>query len=110
MKTEKIPMVCVVGPTASGKTALAVELAQRFGGEVISADSMQIYREMQIGTARPTEAEMQGIAHHLTGFLPLEQSYSVARFVQDAARCAEDIFCRGKLPVLAERGFMFPLS
>lgn len=100
-ETEKIPMVCVVGPTASGKTALAVELAQRFGGEVISADSMQIYREMQIGTARPTEAEMQGVVHHLTGFLSLEQSYSVARFVQDAARCAEDIFRRGKLPVLA---------
>lgn len=101
MKTEKIPMVCVVGPTASGKTALAVQLAERFNGEVISADSMQIYREMQIGTARPTEAEMRGVTHHLIGFLPLSQPYSVARFVQDAARCAEDVFCRGRLPVLA---------
>lgn len=63
-QTEKIPMLCVVGPTASGKTALAVELARQFGGEVISADSMQIYSEMQIGTARPTKEEMQGVPHH----------------------------------------------
>ncbi len=100
-QTEKIPMLCVVGPTASGKTALAVELARQFGGEVISADSMQIYSEMQIGTARPTKEEMQGVPHHLTGFLPLSKPYSVARFVEDASRCAADIFSRGKLPVLA---------
>lgn len=98
---NKIPMLCVVGPTASGKTALAVKLAKHFGGEVISADSMQIYREMQIGTARPTEEEMQGVPHHLVGFLPLSQPYSVARFVEDAARCAGEISSRGKLPVLA---------
>ena len=101
MQTEKIPMLCVVGPTASGKTALAAELARRFDGEIISADSMQIYSEMQIGTARPTEEEMRGVPHHLTGFLPLSQPYSVARFVEDASRCAAEIFSRGRLPVLA---------
>ena len=64
-------------------------------------EAMQIYSEMQIGTARPTEEEMRGVPHHLTGFLPLSQPYSVARFVEDASRCAAEIFSRGRLPVLA---------
>ncbi len=64
---KKIPLVAVIGPTASGKTGLAVKIAENFGGEVISADSMQIYSELTIGTAKPTEKEMQGIPHHLIG-------------------------------------------
>ena len=100
-ETEKIPLLCVVGPTASGKTALAVALAEALGGEVISADSMQIYETMQIGTARPTPEEMRGVPHHLCGFLPLSQPYSVARFVEDAAACAREIAGRGRLPVVA---------
>lgn len=81
---QRIPLPVVAGPTASGKTGLAVALAKKLNGEVVSADSMQIYRELSIGTARPTEEEMQGIPHHLMGFLPLEASYSVARYTQDA--------------------------
>lgn len=98
---DKIKLISVVGPTASGKTRLAVELAKRFDGEVISADSMQIYQGMQIATAKPTAEEMQGIPHHLMDFLPPDQSYSVAMFVADAKRCIEDIRRRGKLPVIA---------
>ena len=71
---SRMKLAMVIGPTASGKTALAVRLAQRLNGEVISADSMQIYADMRIGTARPTAAEMQGIPHHLLGVLPLTQS------------------------------------
>lgn len=98
---EKQPLLCVVGPTASGKTALAAALGRRLNGEVISADSMQVYRAMRVGTARPTEAEMAGVPHHLTGFLPLEEAYSVARFVEDASRCVSEIAGRGRLPILA---------
>ncbi len=90
----------VAGPTASGKTALAVSLAKRINGEVVSADSMQIYRELRIGTASPTPEEMDGIAHHLIGFVPLEQEYSVARYVDDAKRTIFDIDARGRQPLL----------
>ena len=95
-----IKVVSLVGPTASGKTKLGVDIARRFDGEIISADSMQIYREMQIATAKPTTKEMAGIPHHLMGFLPPDQTYSVARFKEDAAKCIEDINRRGKLPVI----------
>ena len=69
----------IAGPTASGKTALAVEMAKRLDGEIVSADSMQIYDGISVGTARPTSSEMQGIPHHLLGFLPLSATYSVAQ-------------------------------
>ena len=82
--SEKQKIISVVGPTASGKTSLAVELAKIFDGEVISADSMQIYQGMQIATAKPDKAEMQGIPHHLMDFLPPDKSYSVAMFTDDA--------------------------
>lgn len=95
-----IKVVSLVGPTASGKTKLGVDIARHFDGEIISADSMQIYREMQIATAKPTTEEMAGIPHHLMGFLPPDQTYSVARFKEDAAKCIEDINHRGKLPVI----------
>lgn len=97
---NKIPVVAVVGPTASGKTQLGVDLALRFGGEVVSADSMQIYRGMTIATAKPTSAEMQGVPHHLIDFLPPEEGYSVARYVGDAKTAIADITARGRLPIL----------
>lgn len=98
---QPIQVISVVGPTASGKTRLAVELAKHFNGEIISADSMQIYQGMAIATAKPTPAEMQGIPHHLMDFLPPDQTYSVALFVRDAARCIEEITARGRLPIIA---------
>ena len=97
---NKIKLITVVGPTASGKTRLGVELAKRYGGEVISADSMQIYKGMQIATAKPTVEEMQGIPHHLMDFLEPNQTYSVAMFVDDGKKCIEDISSRGKIPVI----------
>jgi len=96
------PKVLVItGPTASGKTALAVELAKRYDGEVVSADSMQIYRRMDIGTAKPTRLEMQGIPHHMIDVADPEEDFSVARYVDLAAACVEDVLSRGKLPILA---------
>ena len=96
--TPKI--VCVAGPTACGKTTLGVLLAQRFHGEVVSADSMQIYRGMEIGTAAPTPAEMEGVPHHMIGVADPAESWSVSRFTEAADRCVQDILSRGKLPVL----------
>ncbi len=98
---NSIKVISVVGPTASGKTRLAVELAKIFGGEIISADSMQIYQGMQIATAKPTLEEMEGITHHLMDSLPASQTYSVAMFVKDAAKCIDDITARNKLPIIA---------
>lgn len=101
MNRTKIPVAVVAGPTASGKTALAVELAKRHHGEVVSADSMQIYAEMKIGTARPDESEMQGVPHHLLGFLSPSERFSVADYVELAGKCIEEIHSRGKLPIIA---------
>ncbi len=95
----KILVIC--GPTASGKTALAVELALRHHGEVVSADSMQIYRRMDIGTAKPTREEMWGVPHHMLDVADPEEDFSVARYVDMAAKCVDDILSRGKLPILA---------
>ena len=100
MEQQKALYPVIAGPTASGKTALAVELAKRLDGEIVSADSMQIYDGISIGTARPTTAEMQGVPHHLFGFLPLSAAYSVAQYVKDAKRVIAEIEGRGKLPVL----------
>lgn len=100
--TEKIPLIVVVGPTASGKTGLAVELAKSFDGEVVSADSMQIYKRMDIATAKPTDAEQQGIPHHLIDFLePDAADFSVASYAKLAHECIADIHARGKTPILA---------
>lgn len=92
-------MLC--GPTASGKTALAVMLAKALDGEVVSADSMQIYKGLTVGTAAPTEAEMQGVPHHLIGVVPPEQNFSVADWTAAAAEKIEEIHQRGKTPILA---------
>lgn len=97
---EKIPVVAIVGPTASGKTDLAVSVAERFCGEVISADSMQIYSELEIGTAKPTEKEMRGVPHHMLGFLSIDKDYSVANYVADAAQNIKDVSGRKKLPII----------
>ncbi|MBQ3141305.1 MAG: tRNA (adenosine(37)-N6)-dimethylallyltransferase MiaA [Clostridia bacterium] len=93
-------VVMIAGPTASGKTGLAVELAKRFDGEVVSADSMQIYRQMRIGTARPTPEEMQGVPHHLMDFIPPDGEYSVAAYLEDAVRAVDDVLSRQKLPIV----------
>ena len=93
-------IVCVVGPTASGKTKMGVSLAKRFGGEVVSVDSMQIYRGMTVGTAAPTPEEMEGVPHHMVAVADPCESWSVARFVEAADDCVQDILRRGKLPVL----------
>ena len=98
---KKTDILVVLGPTASGKTGLAVKLALKYGGEIISADSMQIYKGMQIGTAKPTEKEMCGVPHHLIDFLPADEKYSVAQYVEDAKRIISDIDSRGKLPIIA---------
>ena len=94
----KLLVIC--GPTASGKTALGVALAQALGGEVVSADSMQIYRGMDIGTAKPTREEMGGIPHHMLDVADPAEDYSVARYVHDADACVRDILARGKLPIV----------
>lgn len=101
IENSKIPLIAVVGPTASGKSRLAVELALLKDGEVVSADSMQIYKGMAIGTAKPTEEEMCGVKHHLIDFADLSQPFSVADYVTRAKACIEDIHARGKLPILA---------
>ncbi len=95
-----IDIVSVVGPTASGKTSLAVKLAKKYDGEIISADSMQIYKGMQIATAKPDADEMEGIKHHLIDFVSPQETYSVAMFVRDAAKCVSDILNRNKLPFI----------
>lgn len=94
-------VVVICGPTASGKTALAVELALRLGGEVVSADSMQVYRRMDIGTAKPTREEMRGVPHHLLDVAEPEENYSVARYVQEAVPVVDGILRRGRLPIIA---------
>ena len=97
--TKKI--IAVAGPTASGKTSLAIKIAKRFSGEVVSCDSMQIYRGMDIGTAKPTVDEMCEIPHHMIDIIDPKTRYSVADFVRDARGCIDDILSRGKLPVVA---------
>ena len=101
MKSDKPKVIAVVGPTASGKTALSVEIAKRFGGEVISADSMQIYKDMDIATAKVTKEEMQGIKHHLIDFLPMDALFSVANYVELAHNAIKEICGRSLLPVIA---------
>ena len=98
---NKIPVIVVAGPTASGKTALAVEIAKLFDGEVVSADSMQIYKGMDIASAMPAEEEKQGIPHHMLSFLERNERYSVACYCEEAKKCIADITSRGKLAVVA---------
>ena len=96
------PKIAVItGPTATGKTRLSVELAREMNGEIVSADSMQIYRGMDIGTAKVTQREMQGVRHHMIDVASPFEPYSVSRYVEQASACIDDILARGKLPIVA---------
>jgi len=97
--SEKKKIIAVVGPTAGGKTSLSVELAARLGGEIVSCDSMQIYRRMNIGTAKPTPEEMRGIPHHLIDAVDLNVSFSAADYVEAATAAVDDIISRGSTPI-----------
>lgn len=98
---SKIPLLVVVGPTASGKSAYAIKKAIELGGEIISGDSMQIYKGMDIGTAKPSTDEMCGVPHHLIDVCDITEQFSAARFVELASRAIEDIASRNKLPIIA---------
>lgn len=100
MSDKKIPLLVVCGPTASGKTAAGAALAKEYGGEVVSADSMQIYKGLDIVTAKPTEEETNGIPHHLISIVDMGESFSVADYTALAKRKISEIAERGKLPVL----------
>ena len=97
---DKPNIICVVGPTASGKTAYAIKLAKERNGEIVSCDSMQIYKYMDIGTAKPTKEEQREVPHHMIDFVDPNTDYSVADFVKDATEVINDILSRGKTPVL----------
>lgn len=100
MSEEKQPLIVIAGPTASGKTALGIALAKEYGGEVVSADSMQIYKGLDIATAKPTAEEMQGVPHHLISVIDMGESFSVADYVRLAKEKIADIHASGKLPIL----------
>ena len=97
---EKPLVVVVLGPTASGKTSLGIEIAEKFGGEIVSADSMQIYEKMDIATAKPTADELSRVKHHLIGFVPMGEKFSVAKYKEKAMEAIDDILSRGKLPIV----------
>ena len=104
VQTETSPMrqkvIVICGPTASGKTALSIELAKKINGEIVSADSMQIYKDMNIGTAKPTIEEMQGIKHYLIDFISPDERYSVADYKKDAKKAIKEIINKGKVPIV----------
>ena len=97
---EKQKVIVICGPTASGKTALSIELAKKINGEIVSADSMQIYKDMDIGTAKPTKEEMGEIQHYLLDFVSPEERYSVAQYKQDAKKAIKEIINKGKTPII----------
>lgn len=101
MKPDTRPILCIAGPTASGKTAVAIELARRLGGEIISADARQVYRYLDIGTAKPTTRERSMVPHHLIDYVEPDEEYNAGRFVRDAEKALAEIRARGCLPVLA---------
>ena len=100
MITNDKKAIIVAGPTASGKTALSIELAKWLDGEIVAADSMQIYKYMDIGTAKPTNAEQEGIAHYMLSVVDPKDSYSVSMYKEDALKCIEDIYSRNKTPII----------
>ncbi|MGI6255622.1 MAG: tRNA (adenosine(37)-N6)-dimethylallyltransferase MiaA [Acutalibacter sp.] len=100
MSANKIPVAAVVGPTATGKTELGIRLCQRLNGEIVSCDSMQIYRGLPIGTAQPSPQELSAAPHHLIGFLDVEEPFSVSDYVDAASKEIQSIHDRGKIPVL----------
>lgn len=100
MKNNMIPIICIIGPTASGKTEYAVRLARELGGEIVSGDSMQVYRGMDIGTAKPAVEERQGIPHHLVDICHISEPFSVSDFTDLASEAIADISSRSKLPIV----------
>ena len=98
MEKEKVIVIC--GPTASGKTALSIELAKKINGEIVSCDSMQIYKEMDIGTAKPTKEEMQGIKHYMIDIISPDERYSVADYKKQAKKAIKEIISKGKVPIV----------
>ncbi|MFQ9678719.1 MAG: tRNA (adenosine(37)-N6)-dimethylallyltransferase MiaA [Ruthenibacterium lactatiformans] len=98
---DKADIIVICGPTATGKTALSVALAKLLDGEVVSADSMQIYKGLRVGTAQAAPEEMKGVPHHLVGFLPPEERFSVADYVRHAGECIAQITARGRVPIVA---------
>ena len=98
MEKEKVIVIC--GPTASGKTALSIELAKKINGEIVSCDSMQIYKEMNIGTAKPTREEMQGIKHYMIDIISPDERYSVADYKKQAKESIKEILSKGKVPIV----------
>ncbi len=105
--SQKPKIIAIVGPTASGKTALSIELAKRFNGEVISADSRQTYRGLDIGSGKVTEAEMDGVPHHLIDIADPEEIYSAGDFLRDAKIAINDMVARGKVPIIAGGTFFY---
>jgi len=99
-KIQQAEVVAIVGPTASGKTALSIELAKKYNGEIINGDSMQIYRDLDIGTAKITEEEMEGVPHHLLSFKEPTESFSVADYQKLVRAKIAEIQSRGKLPII----------
>lgn len=100
LREKRQPLLCVVGPTASGKTDLAIQLALHFNGEVVSCDSMQVYKGMNIGTATPTKEEMCGVPHYMLDVVDPSVPYSAYQYVLQASSCIEDIYARGKTPIV----------
>ena len=98
---DKPNVIVICGPTASGKTALSIELAKQINGEIISADSMQIYKYMDIGSAKPTTEEMQGIKHYMLDFVEPDKRYSVAEYKLEAEKCIEEILSKNKVPIIS---------
>lgn len=107
MNRTKPKILVIVGPTASGKTGLSIELAKQFNGEVISADSRQVYRGMDIGSAKVTKEEMQGVPHHLLDVADPKETYNASDFKRDAQIAIEDILSRGKLPIICGGTFFY---
>lgn len=97
---KRAKTICIVGPTAAGKTRLAIDLALEFGGEVISADSMQIYKGMNIGTAKPFVSEMHNVPHHMIDIVHPNEDYSAARYAKEAGEVLRDVVSRGRLPII----------
>jgi len=104
---NKPKVIAIVGPTASGKTSLAIKIAKRFNGEIISADSRQVYRGLDIGSAKVTKAEMDGIPHHLLDVADPKDTYTAADFKREATVAMEAIWVRGKLPIVAGGTFFY---
>ena len=100
MSAQKIPLIVILGPTASGKTSLSIEVAKRYNGEIVSADSMQIYKYMDIGTAKPSMEEREGIKHHMLDVAAPDEEFSVYSYAEKAKKCIEQIYNSGSLPIM----------